>query len=84
MDDPSCYPDEYIGTEIEVLNDKNHNVNDSQFLSLFSIDNEYLLETNLNGGVQNLELLYILDVVYSNNNRETIVRRIHLGLVLCM
>lgn len=28
MENPGCYPDKYIGTELDILNDKIHNVND--------------------------------------------------------
>ena len=83
VDIPGCYPDKYIGTELELINDKTYNVNSFKFLSKYILNSDNIFKTKLNGGVQNLDLLYILDVKYDNNQSERIVRRINLSLVLC-
>ncbi|MFH1321192.1 MAG: hypothetical protein ABII90_11145 [Bacteroidota bacterium] len=84
MDDPDCYPDKYIGTVIDELTNQNHTVNGNYYLSSLSINTDYLFSTKLNGGVQNLDFLYILTISYSDMQTETIVRRISLSWPLCL
>lgn len=83
-DVPGCYDYTYIGTETDILIDETYTVNDNYFLSPFTLESDYLFDTKLNGGVQFLHLLYILDIKYSNDQYETIVRRISLWWPKCM
>lgn len=84
MAKPGCYAENYVGTELDILNDQIHPVNSNHFLSPYPIKTEYLFQTKLEGGVQYVNLLYILKVKYINGKEEMIVRRIFLGWPKCM
>ncbi len=84
VDNPSCYPERYLGMEFDELTNQMHTVNSNNYLSSFLINSDYLFSVKLYGGVQNLDFLYILTISYSDVQTETIVRRISLGWPLCI
>jgi len=86
MDQPGCHleRENYVGTELESLNDTTYIVNDKRFLSAFPLNTDFFFKTNLNGGVQGLRLLYILEIEYANNQKEKKVRRLKVWWPLCL
>ncbi|MBK8805827.1 MAG: hypothetical protein IPO21_03890 [Bacteroidales bacterium] len=84
MDEASCYPEKFIGVEINHLQNQKHIVHDYSFLSSYVLKSDTFSTTKLFGEVQNIYLIYILKVYYQGNQSDTIVRRIFLWWPLCM
>ena len=77
MKRPGCYADKYIGTEVNLIARRELDVNNHSHFSSFQIPIEDFFNTRLAGGVQYINILLILEITYSNGQKETIVRRIH-------
>ena len=84
VDDPSCYPDEFIGVEYETLIDTAYSVNNKYFFSSRNINTDYFFKTGLAGGVQHVNLLYSFRITYEDNSEENIVSRLAISWPKCL
>jgi len=81
---PGCYPNNFLGSEIELLREQTHSVGGKEFISAFSFETSNIFKTFFNGGVQDLRFIYTLKILYKDNYLETLVKRIYLWWPMCI
>jgi len=84
MKDPGCYAEQYSGTEFRTLRSKTDTVNANVYFSAIPIETPELFNTHLQGGVQTVYFLFLLNITFEDDAKESVVRRIVVWWPKCL
>ncbi len=84
MDYAGCYDNTFITSEVETLVDTSYSVKASKIHSNYTLNSENIFTTTLTGEVQDLVLIFVLNINYGDGEEERLCKRIKLWRPLCL